>query len=199
MTFELFKSKKPGDNLLKDALQAKTEAEKTATQKKIDTFAFSEALVEAMSNFSEEELDELERIAQEEGGEEKVKAILKEKVPNFREGFEGKRDDIKNSLETSLEDADGVDIDLAEKLGGLAFRAALTEALAQREDADAEEINAIMESNKSAEEKMKLLSEKLPELDALIEEKTNKVSSDVSSIMDIAKKKLDEMRSKQGE
>ena len=195
--FNMFKAKESGGNLVQEAMKNKTEEEQAKAKTRIDSLAFQKALIEIMDELSEEELDELEATAAGLG-KEKFAEKIREEHPNFNVRFEEIKQELTANLESSLEEVDGINVDTAGRVGELAFRSAMNEVISEADDEDMDALNDIMESNKSLEEKMKFVSEKIPNFQEVLDKKSNETANDLDTLARMTMEKVAKLKKERG-
>lgn len=195
--FDMFRAKKPEGGLVKEVMNNKTEEEQAKAQARIEGLAFQKALIEIMDELSEEELDQLEASAASLG-KEKFAESIREQYPNFNTRFAEIKQELTANLESSLEEADGIDTDTAGRIGELAFTSAMNEIIAEADNEDIDALNSIMESNYSLEEKMKMVEEKMPNFKEVLDKKSNETSSDLSRLAQMTMEKVAKLKKERG-
>lgn len=193
----MFRAKKPEGGLVKEVMNNKTEEEQAKAQARIEGLAFQKALIEIMDELSEEELDQLEANAASLG-KEKFAESIREQYPNFNTRFAEIKQELTANLESSLEEADGIDTDTAGRIGELAFTGAMNEIIAEADNEDIDALNSIMESNVNLEEKMKMVEEKMPNFKEVLDRKSNETSSDLSRLAQMTMEKVAKLKKERG-
>lgn len=190
----MFKGEKPQGGLVNEVMKNKTEEEQKAAQAKIDGLAFQKALVEGViDNLSEEEINQME-IDAANLGPEKFAAQIREKYQNFNNLMEEKKKEAISGLETSLEEVDGIDVDMAGKVGEIAFRGAMNEIIAEADDEVIDALNEIMASNASLEEKMAKVEEMIPNFQEVLAKHGDQTADDIKRLADMTKEKLAKLK-----
>jgi hypothetical protein len=187
--FDMFKSKKSEDGLVKEVMNNKTEKEKFEAQKKIDSLAFQKALLEIIDGLSEEDIKILEE-SSSKLGQEKFAENVKEKYPDFNNRLIEIKQELNNNLEASLEEVNGINTDTAGRVGELAFRSTMNEIISQSEDKDIEVLNAIMKSDLPLEEKMKLTEKIIPNFQEVLKNKSEETADDLNRLTKMTMEKV---------
>lgn len=195
--FGMFKGEKPNGGLVKEAMNTKSKEEQIAAQEKIEGLAFQKALIEVMDSLSEEELDQMEADSKSMSKED-FAAQAREKFPNFASRMAEIKNELNSELEKSLEETDGIDVNMAGKVGELAFTRTMNEIIAEADNEVIDSLNDIMNSDASLEEKLTKVEEIIPDFQEILEKNSNQTAEDIKTLAEQTREKVEKLKKERG-